>query len=120
MRLGENIVTPWRAIAVFSVLFPAAFGTARGEEGRGSWSADAPPLGGCREVHFELIVEDGTIVGTATSGGRISMLSGDVDANGVVTLQSPTMNATGQLDKDDIQLTFMSPCGERRAEGERM
>jgi hypothetical protein len=120
MRLGEKIATPWRAIAVFSVLLPAALGTVHGEEGRGSWSADAPPFAGCREVHFEFIVDDGAIVGTATSGGRISMLSGDVDPNGVVTLQSATMSATGQLENGDIQLTFTSPCGDRLAQGERM
>jgi hypothetical protein len=103
-----------------SVLTLAAPGPGRAAGIDGTWTVDAPPLGRCFEVHFEIIVQDNQLVGTVTSGNRTFSLSGDVDAKGVVTFQSTTMSATGQFENDALVLTFTSACGERQATGERM
>ncbi|MDB5410893.1 MAG: hypothetical protein JWL84_5805 [Rhodospirillales bacterium] len=108
------------AVLAATVLTLAVPGAGRAAGIDGSWRVDAPPLGRCYEVHFEIVVQDNQLVGTMTSGNRTFSLSGDVDARGVVTLQSITTSATGQFEDDALVLTFTSACGERQATGERM
>jgi hypothetical protein len=83
----------------------------------GWWTARAPAKGTCPDARFQILVDDGGISGTVSTGARKAALSGTVQEDGTALVTGLGLFASVVFTADGVTLAFRGACGERIAVG---